>query len=138
MSLTFCILKPDVVQKSQIGEIIHMIEEAGFCIKQMNMLTMDDNVAKAFYCEHNTKVFFNDLVKFMTSGPVVIMCLHHSSREAFSEFRDLIGHTDPTKACSGSIRQKYGVSIDSNAIHGSDSEKSAYREIHFFFGLENL
>ena len=115
-----------------MGKIISMIEEAGLDIKEANLETLTADEAEGFYEEHRTKPFFAGLVKFMTSGPALLLLLE--GENAVEEFRKLMGETDPAKASPGSIRKLYGDSIEANCVHGSDSLASAQREIAYFFG----
>jgi nucleoside-diphosphate kinase len=128
---TFSIIKPNAVRTGKTGPILAMINEAGFEISAMRMIKMTVEQAKAFYDVHKEKPFFEGLVEFMTSGPVVVMVLKHSN--AVDEFRKLIGSTDPAKAEPGTIRKLYAVSVQMNAVHGSDSTENAKREADFFF-----
>ncbi|HKK43057.1 MAG TPA: nucleoside-diphosphate kinase, partial [Bacteroidales bacterium] len=113
------------------GHVLAMINEAGFRISAMRMLKMTLEQAEKFYEVHKDKPFFESLVEFMTSGPVVVMILKHNN--AVEEFRKLIGSTDPAKAEPGTIRKLYAVSVQMNAVHGSDSPENARREADFFF-----
>ncbi|MCS7230265.1 MAG: nucleoside-diphosphate kinase [Candidatus Kryptonium sp.] len=128
---TLAILKPDCVRKNLIGKVISHIEEAGFKIVAMKMLKLTTEQAKAFYYVHREKSFYNDLVNFMTSGKVVAMVLEKEN--AVSDFRELIGATDPKEAKEGTIRRLYADSKQENIVHGSDSIENAKFEISFFF-----
>jgi nucleoside-diphosphate kinase len=128
---TFAIIKPNAMRTGKAGPILSMINEAGFEISAMRMVQMTKSQAETFYDIHRGKSFFNDLVEFMTSGPVIIMILKHLN--AIEEFRKLIGATDPAKAEPGTIRKIFAVSVQMNAIHGSDSPENAIREASFFF-----
>jgi nucleoside-diphosphate kinase len=128
---TFSIIKPNSVRTGKIGPILAMINEAGFEIVAMKMVRMTPDQAGEFYAVHRERSFFNDLIEFMTSGPVFVMILRH--KNAVEEFRKLIGSTDPNKAEPGTIRKLYGVSVQMNAIHGSDSDENAKVESNFFF-----
>lgn len=128
---TFSIIKPNAVRTGKTGPILSMINEAGFEIIAMKMLRMTRYQAEAFYDVHQGKPFFESLVEFMTSGPVFVMILRHAN--AVEDFRKLIGATDPAKAEPGTIRQLYAVSVQMNAVHGSDSDENAQRESDFFF-----
>ena len=130
-NFTFSIIKPNAMRTGKAGPILSMINEAGFEISAMRMLRMTKEQAESFYDIHRGKSFFNDLVDFMTSGPVIVMVLKHDN--AVDEFRKLIGATDPAKAEPGTIRKIYAVSVQMNAIHGSDSPENAAREANFFF-----
>jgi nucleoside-diphosphate kinase len=129
--LTFSIIKPNAVRTGKSGPILAMINEAGFEIAAMRMVRMTLQQAETFYEVHRGKPFFNDLVEFMSSGPVVVMLLRHEN--AINEFRKLIGATDPAKAEPGTIRKIFAVSVQMNAVHGSDSDENALREASFFF-----
>ena len=128
---TLVIIKPDAVKKNFSGKILSMFEEKGIKISGMKMLNLTPQQAEEFYQEHKERSFFSEIVNFMTSGPIVVLCL--SGQEVVKKNRELIGSTDPEKANPGTIRNKYGENIEKNAIHGSDSLKSAEREISFFF-----
>jgi nucleoside-diphosphate kinase len=129
--LTFSIIKPNAVRTGKSGPILAMINEAGFEIAAMRMVRMTLQQAETFYEVHRGKPFFNDLVEFMSSGPVVVLLLRHEN--AVNEFRKLIGATDPAKAEPGTIRKIFAVSVQMNAVHGSDSDENALREASFFF-----
>jgi nucleoside-diphosphate kinase len=129
--ITFSIVKPDAVRTGKTGPILAMINEAGFEISALRMVNMTVAQARAFYEVHKERPFYADLVEFMTSGPVVVMVLKHEN--AVEEFRKLIGATDPAKAEAGTIRKKFAVSVQMNAVHGSDSDENAEREASFFF-----
>jgi len=128
---TFSIIKPNAVRTGKTGPILSMINEAGFEISAMKMVKMSLQQAKDFYSVHTGKPFFESLVEFMSSGPVVVMILKH--RNAVDEFRKLIGATDPGKAEQGTIRKIFAVSVQMNAVHGSDSDENAQQEADFFF-----
>lgn len=128
---TFSIIKPNAVRTGKTGPIISMINEGGFEIAAIKMVQMTTQQAEAFYEVHRGKPFFEGLVEFMISGPVVVMILSHDN--AVDEFRKLIGATDPDKAEPGTVRRNFGVSVKMNAVHGSDNEENAVRESNFFF-----
>lgn len=128
---TFSIIKPNAVRTGKTGPILAMINEAGFEISAMKMLRMTREQAEKFYEVHRERPFYDSLVEFMSSGPVFVMILRHEN--AVEEFRKLIGATDPAKAEPGTIRKIYAVSVQMNAIHGSDSDENAVRESDFFF-----
>ncbi|MDM7920641.1 MAG: nucleoside-diphosphate kinase [Methanosarcina sp.] len=128
---TFSIIKPNAVRTGKTGPILAMINEAGFEISAMKMLRMTREQAEEFYEVHRERPFYDSLVEFMSSGPVFVMILRHEN--AVEEFRKLIGATDPAKAEPGTIRKIYAVSVQMNAIHGSDSDENAVRESDFFF-----
>ncbi|MCJ7448356.1 MAG: nucleoside-diphosphate kinase [Bacteroidales bacterium] len=134
---TFAIIKPNAVRTGKTGPILAMINEAGFEIVAMKMVKMTLPQAETFYAVHKGKPFFESLVEFMTSGPVFVMILKHAN--AVEEFRKLIGATDPSKAEQGTIRKLFAVSVQMNAVHGSDSNENAEREANFFFsGFERF
>tara|TARA_B100001093_G_scaffold145858_2_gene138526 strand:+ start:5296 stop:5706 length:411 start_codon:yes stop_codon:yes gene_type:complete len=128
---TLSIIKPDAVAKNVIGEIISRFEKNNLKIISAKLITLSDSEAGGFYAEHEGKPFYKDLIEFMTSGPVFIQVLEGD--DAISKNRELMGNTDPSKADPGTIRADFAQTIDANAVHGSDSEKSAEREIAFFF-----
>lgn len=131
--ITFAIIKPNAVRTGKTGPILAMICEAGFHISAMKMLQMTTLQAQEFYIVHKGRPFYNSLVEFMASGPVVVMILKHS--RAVDEFRKLIGSTDPARAETGTVRKTFGVTVQMNAIHGSDSDENAQREAAFFFSV---
>jgi nucleoside-diphosphate kinase len=130
-NITFSIIKPNAVRTGKTGPILAMINEAGFEIAAMKMVRLTVPQAESFYAVHKGKPFFEGLIEFMTSGPVFVMILKHNS--AVEEFRKLIGATDPNKAEQGTIRRTFAVSVQMNAVHGSDSDENAQREANFFF-----
>lgn len=131
MQRTLSIIKPDAVAKNVIGEINARFEKAGLRVVAAKMLQLSEAQAGGFYAEHKERPFFKDLVSFMTSGPVLVQVLE--SENAVAQNRDLMGATNPKEAAAGTIRADFAVSIDENAVHGSDSETSAAREISYFF-----
>jgi nucleoside-diphosphate kinase len=134
---TFSIIKPNAVRTGKTGPILAMINEGGFEITAMRMVKLTLSQAESFYDVHKGKPFYQGLIEFMTSGPVVVMILRHEN--AVNEFRKLIGATDPNKAEPGTIRKTFAVSVQMNAIHGSDSDENAIREGNFFFsGIERF
>jgi nucleoside-diphosphate kinase len=128
---TFSIIKPNAIRTGKTGPILSMINEAGFEISAIKMVQLTIQQAESFYAVHAGKPFYEELVEFMTSGPVVVMILKHEN--AVEEFRRLIGATDPEKADPGTIRRTFAVSVKMNAVHGSDSDMNAIREANFFF-----
>ena len=136
MERTFSIIKPDAVAKDVIGEIVSRFEKAGLRIvaSRMEHLTVDK--AKGFYAEHDGKGFFQDLVNYMSSGPVVVQVLEGEGAIALN--RQLMGATNPADADAGTIRADFAESIEANAVHGSDSPESAAREISYFFEADQL
>jgi nucleoside-diphosphate kinase len=133
---TLSIIKPDAVKKNVIGEIISRFESNGLKIVAAKLMHLNDELASGFYAEHEGRPFFEDLKKFMTSGPVFVQVLE--GENAISLNRELMGNTDPKQAAPGTIRADYANSIDANAVHGSDSPESAVREINYFFPEDNL
>jgi nucleoside-diphosphate kinase len=134
---TFSIIKPNAVRTGKTGPILAMINEGGFEIAGMRMVRLTVPQAESFYSVHRGKPFFEGLIEFMTSGPVVVMILKHEN--AVEEFRKLIGATDPSKAEPGTIRKTFAVSVQMNAVHGSDSKENALIEANFFFsGIERF
>lgn len=133
---TFSIIKPDAVAKNVIGEIVSRFEKAGLRVvaSRMERLTVDK--AKGFYAEHDGKPFFEDLVNYMSSGPVIVQVLE--GENAIAQNRELMGATNPKEAAAGTIRADFAESIDANAVHGSDSPESAAREIAYFFSDDQI
>ncbi len=131
MQRTLSIIKPDAVAKNVIGKIVDRFETNGLKIAAMKKIKLSEEVAAGFYAEHKERGFFKDLVSFMTSGSVVVMVLE--GENAIAKNRELMGATNPKEAAAGTIRADFAESIDANAVHGSDSEKSAAREIAYFF-----
>jgi nucleoside-diphosphate kinase len=129
--ITFTMIKPDAVANGHTGKIIDHLIQKGFRIVAMKYTRLSTEKAGEFYDIHRERPFFNDLVQFMTSGPIVAAVLEKNN--AVADFRDTIGATDPQKAAPGTIRNLYAKSIDANAIHGSDSDENALREASFFF-----
>ncbi len=128
---TFTMLKPDSVEKGNIGAILEKINAAGFRIVAMKLTHMTKRDAKAFYAVHNERPFFGELVEYMTRGPVVAAILEKDN--AVEDFRALIGATNPEEAAEGTIRKLYAASIGENAVHGSDSDENAAIEGAFHF-----
>lgn len=128
---TLSILKPDAVSKNIIGKIYSRFEKAGLKIVASKMLHLSDAQAEGFYAEHKERPFFRSLVEFMTSGPVVVQVLQ--GENAINLNRELMGATNPAAAAEGTIRADFAETVDANAVHGSDSEASAKREIAYFF-----
>jgi nucleoside-diphosphate kinase len=133
---TFSIIKPDAVAKNVIGQIVGRFEANGLQIVAQRMEHLTEEKAKGFYAEHDGKGFFNDLVAFMTSGPVVLQVLQ--GENAILKNRELMGATNPQEAAAGTIRADFAQSIDANAVHGSDAPESAAREIAYFFAPEQI
>ena len=133
---TLFIVKPDAVQRNLIGRILAHIEEKGFRITEARLTRLTRDQCQEFYAEHLGKPFFNDLVEFMTSGPVVLTCLERD--QAVATLREVIGATDPAQAAPGTIRKLYAESKGRNSVHASDSPASADREVKLFFGVAAL
>ena len=133
---TLSIIKPDAVAKNVIGEIYARFEKAGLKIVAAKMLQLDDESAGGFYAEHKERPFYPDLIEFMTSGPVMVTVLEGEGAVLLN--RDLMGATNPAEAAAGTIRADYAQSIDANAVHGSDSTKSAEREVSYFFSDDEI
>jgi nucleoside diphosphate kinase len=136
MQQTLSIIKPDAVKKNVIGKIIDRFESNGLRIAAMKKIRLSKCEAKAFYAVHSERPFFNDLVDFMVSGPVVVMVLE--GENAVTKNRDLMGATNPKEALPGTIRADFADSIDANAVHGSDSLENAKNEIEFFFATREI
>ncbi len=128
---TFSIIKPNAVQKNVMGEIISRFETKGLRIAAAKLTRLSREKAEGFYIEHKDRPFFQSLVHFMTSGPVLLMCLEGENAVALN--REIMGATDPAKAAAGTIRKDFADNIEANAVHGSDSAKSAERELAYFF-----
>ena len=133
---TLSIIKPDAVGKNVIGEIYSRLKKAGLSIVAAKMVQLTDETAGGFYAEHKERGFFKDLIAFMTSGPVMVQVLEGEG--AVAKNRELMGATNPAEAAAGTIRADFAVSIDANAVHGSDSAESAAREIDYFFKAEEI
>ena len=133
---TLSIIKPDAVKKNVIGQILARFEKAGLRIVAARMMQLSKADAEAFYAVHKARPFFNDLVTFMISGPVMVQALEGEG--AILKNRDLMGATDPKKAAKGTIRADFADSIDANAVHGSDAAETAATEIAFFFPGMNI
>ena len=131
MEYTLSIIKPDATSRNITGKINAMIEDAGLKIIAQKMIHLSKNQAEEFYAEHNGKPFFENLVKFMTSAPVVVQVL--KGENAITDYRKIMGATNPAVADEGTIRKTFALSIDKNSVHGSDSPEAAQREISFFF-----
>ena len=136
MQRTLSIIKPDAVAKNVIGEIYTRFERAGLKVITARMKHLSRSDAEGFYAVHKDRPFFNDLVEFMTSGPVMIQVLEGD--DAIARNRELMGATDPREAAPGTIRADFASSIDANAVHGSDGEETAAQEIRFFFGDDEI
>ena len=128
---TFTMLKPDAIENGHAGKIIDKIIDAGFRIVAMKYTRLTQETAGKFYAIHKERPFYNDLVKYMSSGPIIAAILERDN--AVEHFRNLIGATDPAQAAPGTIRNLFARSIDANAVHGSDSDENAAIEGNFFF-----
>jgi len=133
---TLSIVKPDAVAKNVIGEIVARFEKSGLKIVAQKMLHLDAEKAGGFYAEHQGRPFYDPLVAFMTSGPVVVQVLE--GENAIAANRELMGATNPQEAAPGTIRADFASTIDANAVHGSDSPASAEREIGYFFNADEI
>ena len=129
---TFIMVKPDGVNRRLVGEVVGRIERKGYEIREMKLFTIDETLAKKHYAEHVDKPFFDDLVSFITSGPVVAMVVE--GPDAVLGMRQIMGATNPIEAAPGSIRGDFATVIGENIVHGSDSPESAEREVNLFFG----
>jgi len=133
---TLSIIKPDAVAKNHIGDIYSCFEKGGLKIIAARMMQLSREQAEGFYAVHSERPFFNDLVNFMISGPVIVQVLE--GENAILKHRDLMGATNPAEAAEGTIRQRFASSIDENAVHGSDAADTAKDEIAFFFEANDL
>jgi nucleoside-diphosphate kinase len=135
MERTFAIIKPDAVKARHAGSIIQRIEQEGFTIRAIRMVTLSPKEAEGFYAVHRERPFFPSLTKFMSSGPAIVMALEADN--AITKWRTLMGATDPAKAEPGTLRKQFGTSIETNATHGSDAAETAAFELGYFFpGIE--
>lgn len=133
---TLAILKPDCVRKELIGEVLRRIQDAGFRVRALKMITMSKEEAKGFYAVHEDKSFFDDLTDFMSSGPCIPVVLEKDN--AIDDFRSLIGATDPEEAEEGTIRRDFADSIEQNIVHGSDSPENGQSETAYFFAEHEI
>jgi nucleoside-diphosphate kinase len=133
---TFSIIKPNAVEKNVVGEIITRFEQRGLRLGAAKLTRLSREKAEGFYIEHKDRPFFQSLVHFMTSGSVLLMVLEGENAVALN--REIMGATDPAKAAAGTLRKDFADSIEANAVHGSDSLKSAEREIAYFFDKQEL
>lgn len=133
---TFAIIKPDAVASGHTGQIVSMIEHAGFRIRGMKMIRLSRQQAEGFYEIHREKAFFSGLVTFMTEGPVVVLVLEREN--AIKHWREVMGATNPANAAEGTIRKKFAKNIERNAVHGSDAPETSAVEIPFFFSMAEL
>jgi nucleoside-diphosphate kinase len=136
MERTFAIIKPDAVGRGLAGDIIKRIETSGLKIRGLRLMHLSRSDAERFYEVHKARPFYNDLCSYMTSGPVVVMCLEGD--QAITRWREEMGATDPKKAAAGTIRSDFGENIERNAVHGSDAPETAAQEIPFFFSSLDL
>ena len=128
---TLLIIKPDAVGRCLIGAVLSRIEDGGFVVRRLQMLKLATQQARAFYAVHEGKPFLDSLVEYMTSGPSVVAVVERD--DAVNELRRLVGATDPAQASAGSIRADFGLDVQKNAVHASDSDENADKEIQFFF-----
>ena len=133
---TFSAIKPDAVAAGQAGEILAMIEKAGFKILALRMMRWTDVQARGFYAVHKERPFYESLVKFMTEGPVLVMALERE--DAIAKLREVMGATNPANAAQGTIRKRFAASIERNCVHGSDAPETARFEIGYFFAGVDL
>jgi nucleoside-diphosphate kinase len=131
MEKTLSIIKPDAVERNLIGQIVSIFEKNSLTIHSIKKITLSKKMAEDFYFVHKARPFFNDLCTYMCSGPVVVMVLEGDN--AVIKNREIMGATNPKDASKGTIRNLYGISLDKNSVHGSDSKENAKKEIDFFF-----
>jgi len=136
MEKTFLMVKPDGVQRNLIGNIVQVFEKKGFKLVAAKLMNVSDDLAKTHYEEHQDKPFFNELVEFITSGPVFAMVWE--GENIIKTARSMMGETNPQEAAPGTIRGDFGITVGKNIIHGSDSPESAEREINLFFNEEEI
>lgn len=134
--MTFGMIKPDAVAAGNAGAILARVEQAGFRIAGLKMVRLRREQAEGFYAVHRGKPFFEDLIAFITEGPVIAMALERE--DAINAWRELMGATDPAKAAEDSLRKLYGTNISRNAVHGSDAPETAAVEVPFFFSTADL
>lgn len=133
---TFSAIKPDAVAAGQAGEILALIQKAGFKILGLRMMRWTQAQARGFYAVHKERPFYESLVKFMTEGPVIVMALERE--DAIAKLREVMGATNPANAAEGTIRKRFAASIERNCIHGSDAPETAEQELRFFFSNADL
>jgi len=133
---TFSMIKPDAVAAGQTGEILTLIQKAGFRVLAMRLTRMTDAQARGFYAVHRERPFYEGLVNFMTEGPIVVMALERE--DAVKGLREVMGATNPANAAEGTIRQRFAQNIERNCIHGSDAPETAEAELRFFFTTAEL
>jgi nucleoside-diphosphate kinase len=136
MERTFAIIKPDAVERNIVGKILEKVEAAGFRIVGMKKILLSKKEAEGFYYVHSERPFFNDLCSFMSRSPVVVLALEREN--AIAKWREVMGATNPTNADAGTIRKEFGLGIEENTVHGSDSPESAAFEIPYFFSQLEL
>jgi nucleoside-diphosphate kinase len=136
MDRTFAIIKPDAVAAGNAGRILALIEEHGFKVLGLRMTRLRQEQAEGFYAVHRERPFFAGLVRFMTEGPIVVLALEADG--TVKKWRDAMGATNPANAAEGTIRKRFGASIERNAVHGSDSDENAALELGFFFSASEL
>lgn len=136
VEVTFCMIKPNAMKNKQIGAILNHLEKENFCFFKIQKMQLTANFCKIFYQEHKERDFFYSLIEFMTSGPVLALAV--SRDNACMHLREVMGATDPAKAKPSTIRALFGESVEKNTIHGSDSLKSASRELALFFPEEKF
>ena len=133
---TFAIIKPDAVADGHAGEILAIVEQAGFKILAMRMTRLSEAQAQGFYAVHSAKPFFAGLVKFMTEGPIVVLALERA--DAIAKWRETMGATNPANAAEGTIRKRFAANVERNCVHGSDAPETAEAELRFFFSTSDL
>jgi len=133
---TFSIIKPDAVAAGHAGEVLAMLERAGFRVLALRMLRMTREQAEGFYAVHRERPFYQPLVKFMTEGPVIVMALERE--DAIAKLREVMGATNPANAAEGTVRKRFAANIERNSIHGSDAPETAETELRFFFSAADL
>ena len=133
---TFSIIKPDAVAAGQAGEILAMVQQAGFKVLGLRMTRLTEAQAQGFYAVHRERPFFQGLVKFMTEGPIIVMALERE--DAIRRLREVMGATNPANAAEGTVRKRFASNIERNCIHGSDAPETAETELRFFFSTADL
>jgi nucleoside-diphosphate kinase len=133
---TFSAIKPDAVAAGKAGEILAMIQQAGFKIRALRMTRLTEAQARGFYAVHKERPFYEGLVKFMTEGPIMVMALEREG--AIGKLREVMGATNPANAAEGTIRKRFATDIERNCIHGSDAPETAETELRFFFSTAEL
>lgn len=136
MNLTFSIIKPDATKRNISGSINKIIEDNGLKIVAQKRIKLSKKMAEDFYFIHNDKPFFNELIEYMTSEPVIVQVL--KSDDAVNKYRKIMGSTNPENAETGTIRKEFGLNIQENSVHGSDSDENAKKEIEFFFKKDEI